>query len=235
MRLPTQGTLSVELKKENIAVSNKFLATDIASVTFNTRTYTVTNGQIKIVKLSNEDLSKGNWSVAPKNGYKVTKAEYKGSKLEVTVEGFESPVQFDVTATDATFALEATPSTVLSTGTTALKVKDSNLSSSATYKWSYKKSGDSGKATPIEGTDSSVNWTVPAVTGDDVIYVVSCKATEKGSGTPLEKVTNVTVKKNDYTISAAVSSAYATAYNNSIVLPSVGNTATVTITFQDKE
>ena len=36
---PTQGTLSVELKKENIAVSNKFLATDIASVTFNTRTY----------------------------------------------------------------------------------------------------------------------------------------------------------------------------------------------------
>ena len=232
---PTQGTLSVELKKENIAVSNKFLATDIASVTFNTRTYTVTNGQIKIVKLSNEDLSKGNWSVAPKNGYKVTKAEYKGSKLEVTVEGFESPVQFDVTATDATFALEATPSTVLSTGTTALKVKDSNLSSSATYKWSYKKSGDSGKATPIEGTDSSVNWTVPAVTGDDVIYVVSCKATEKGSGTPLEKVTNVTVKKNDYTISAAVSSAYATAYNNSIVLPSVGNTATVTITFQDKD
>ena len=232
---PTQGTLSVELKKENIAVSNKFLATDIASVTFNTRTYTVTNGQIKIVKLSNEDLSKGNWSVAPKNGYKVTKAEYEGSKLEVTVEGFESPVQFDVTATDATFALEATPSTVLSTGTTALKVKDSNLSSSATYKWSYKKSGDSGKATPIEGTDSSVNWTVPAVTGDDVIYVVSCKATEKGSGTPLEKVTNVTVKKNDYTISAAVSSAYATAYNNSIVLPSVGNTATVTITFQDKD
>ena len=232
---PTQGTLSVELKKENIAVSNKFLATDIASVTFNTRTYTVTNGQIKIVKLSNEDLSKGNFSVAPKNGYKVTKADYKGNKLEVTVEGFESPVQFDVTATDATFALEATPSTVLSTGTTALKVKDSNLSSSATYKWSYKKSGDSGKATPIEGTDSSVNWTVPAVTGDDVIYVVSCKATEKGSGTPLEKATDVTVKKNDYTISAAVSSAYATAYNNSIVLPSVGNTATVTITFQDKD
>ena len=68
-----------------------------------------------------------------------------------------------------------------------------------------------------------------------MIYVVSCKATEKGSGTPLEKVTNVTVKKNDYTISAAVSSAYATAYNNSIVLPSVGNTATVTITFQDKD
>ena len=68
-----------------------------------------------------------------------------------------------------------------------------------------------------------------------MINVVSCKATEKGSGTPLEKVTNVTVKKNDYTISAAVSSAYATSYNNSIVLPSVGNTATVTITFQDKD
>lgn len=233
---PTQGTLSVELKKENIAVSDKFLATDIASVTFNTRTYTVTNGQIKIVKLSNEDLSKGNWTVVPKNNYSVTKAEYKNDKLEVTVEGFNSPVKFNVTATDATFALEATPSTVLSTGTTALKVKDSNLSSSATYAWSYKKSGDSDdKAVPISGTDSSVNWTVPAVIVDDVTYVVTCKAKEKGSDTPLEKVTNVTVKKNDYTISAAVSSAYATAYNNSIVLPSVGNTATVTITFQDKD
>lgn len=233
---PTQGTLSVELKKENIAVSDKFLATDIASVTFNTRTYTVTNGQIKIVKLSGEDLSKGSWTVVPKNKYSVSKAEYKNDKLNVTVTGFDNPVQFDVTADDATFTLEATPSTVLSTGTTALKVKGSNLSSGATYAWSYKKSGEADdKAVPIPGTASSVNWTVPAVTGEDVTYVVTCKAKEKGSNTTVDQTINVIVKKNDYTISAAVSSAYATAYNNSIVLPSVGNTATVTITFQDKD
>ena len=232
---PTQGTLSVELKKENIAVSNKFLATDIASVTFNTRTYTVTNGQIKIVKVGEEDLTRGTWSVDVRNNYTVTKAEYKDSKLEVTVTGFENPIQFPVTVESASFALDATPNPVLSTGTTTLKTKNSNLSSGATYAWSYKKSGDSGNATPIAGSASSVNWTVPAVTGEDVTYVVTCKATEKGSNTTVDQTINVTVKKNDYTISAAVSSAYATAYNNSIVLPSVGNTATITITFQDKD
>ena len=64
---------------------------------------------------------------------------------------------------------------------------------------------------------------------------MTCKAGETGSNTTVDKTVDVEVKKNDYTISAAVSSAYATAYNNSIVLPSVGNTATVTITFQDKD
>lgn len=227
---PTQGTLSVELKKENIAVSDKFLATDIASVTFNTRTYTVTNGQIKIVKLSNEDLSKGNWTVVPKNNYSVTKAEYKNDKLEVTVEGFNSPVKFNVTATDATFALEATPSTVLSTGTTALKVKDSNLSSSATYAWSYKKSGDSDdKAVPISGTGSSVNWTVPAVIGDDVTYVVTCKAKEKGSDISVDKNVNVIVKKNDYTLSVTTNP---TATLNTITLSNVGTSATISSTLK---
>lgn len=226
---PTQGTLSVELKKDNISVSDKFLATDIASVTFNTRTYTVTNGQIKIVKLSNEDLSNGSWTVVPKNDYSVTKAEYKNNKLEVTVTGFDNPVQFDVTANEATFALEATPNTVLSTGTTALKVKDSNLSSSATYEWSYKKLGDSGNAIPIAGTGSSVNWTVPAVTGDDVTYVVTCKAKEKGSETPVEKTVNVTVKKNDYTLSVITNP---TATLNTITLSNVGTSATISSTLK---
>lgn len=230
------GTVTTSVKLDDIAVADKFLASDIASVTFNTRTYTVTNGQIKIVKVGEEDLTKGTWSVDVRNNYTVTKAEYKDSKLEVTVTGFENPIQFPVTVESASFALDATPNPVLSTGTTTLKTKNSNLSSGAAYAWSYKKSGEADdKAVPIPGTASSVNWTVPAVTGEDVTYVVTCKAKEKGSNTTVDQTTNVIVKKNDYTISAAVSSAYATAYNNSIVLPSVGNTATVTITFQDKD
>ena len=230
------GTVTTSVKLDDIAVADKFLASDIASVTFNTRTYTVTNGQIKIVKVGNEDLTTGRWSVDVRNNYTVTKAEYKDSKLEVTVTGFENPIQFPVTVESASFALDATPNPVLSTGTTTLKTKNSNLSSGAAYAWSYKKSGEADdKAVPIPGTASSVNWTVPAVTGEDVTYVVTCKAKEKGSNTTVDQTTNVIVKKNDYTISAAVSSAYATAYNNSIVLPSVGNTATVTITFQDKD
>ncbi len=230
------GTVTTSVKLDDIAVADKFLASDIASVTFNTRTYTVTNGQIKIVKVGNEDLTTGRWSVDARNNYTVTKAEYKDSKLEVTVTGFENPIQFPVTVESASFALDATPNPVLSTGTTTLKTKNSNLSSGAAYAWSYKKSGEADdKAVPIPGTASSVNWTVPAVTGEDVTYVVTCKAKEKGSNTTVDQTTNVIVKKNDYTISAAVSSAYATAYNNSIVLPSVGNTATVTITFQDKD
>ena len=227
---PTQGTLSVELKKENIAVSDKFLATDIASVTFNTRTYTVTNGQIKIVKVGNEDLTTKPWAVTPKNGYKVTKAEYKGSKLEVTVEGFVNPVQFDVAVENATFDLEATPNPVLSTGTTALRVKNSNLSSSATYAWSYKKSGDpDDKAVPISGTSSSVNWTVPAVIGDDVTYVVTCKAKEKGSDISVDKNVNVIVKKNDYTLSVTTNP---TATLNTITLSNVGTSATISSTLK---
>lgn len=230
------GTVTTSVKLDDIAVADKFLASDIASVTFNTRTYTVTNGQIKIVKVGNEDLTTGRWSVDARNNYTVTKAEYKDSKLEVTVTGFENPIQFPVTVESASFALDATPNPVLSTGTTTLKTKNSNPSSGAAYAWSYKKSGEADdKAVPIPGTASSVNWTVPAVTGEDVTYVVTCKAKEKGSNTTVDQTTNVIVKKNDYTISAAVSSAYATAYNNSIVLPSVGNTATVTITFQDKD
>ena len=232
----TSGTVTTSVKLDDIAVADKFLASDIASVTFNTRTYTVTNGQIKIVKVGEEDLTKGTWSVDARNNYTVTKAEYKDSKLEVTVTGFENPIQFPVTVESASFALDATPNPVLSTGTTTLKTKNSNLSSGAAYAWSYKKPGEADdKAVPIPGTASSVNWTVPAVTGEDVTYVVTCKAKEKGSNTTVDQTTNVIVKKNDYTISAAVSSAYATAYNNSIVLPSVGNTATVTITFQDKD
>ena len=228
---PATGSVTVELKKENIAVSDKFLATDISKVTFNSRTYTVTDGQIKIVKVGEEDLSKGTWSVVTKSPYTASKAEYKNSKLEVSVNGFENPIQFDVTVENANYELEATPNPVLSGGTVSLRTKDSNLSSGATYAWSYKEKSSTGSGLPIT---SPASWTVPLVT-KDTTYTVTCKATETGSSTTVDKPVDVEVKKNDYTISAAVSSAYATAYNNSIVLPSVGNTATVTITFQDKD
>ena len=224
------GTVTTSVKLDDIAVADKFLASDIASVTFNTRTYTVTNGQIKIVKVGEEDLTKGTWSVDVRNNYTVTKAEYKDSKLEVTVTGFENPIQFPVTVESASFALDATPNPVLSTGTTTLKTKNSNLSSGAAYAWSYKKSGEADdKAVPIPGTASSVNWTVPAVTGEDVTYVVTCKAKEKGSNTTVDQTIDVIVKKNDYTLSVTTNP---TATLNTITLSNVGTSATISSTLK---
>lgn len=194
-----------------------------------------------MVKLDGDDFTTaGKWTANAINGYTIESASFSfasGSstsgtlKLTATTGSPKLTTTININSNAASYAIEATPNPVLSGGTVSLRTKDSNLSSGATYAWSYKEKGSTGSELPIT---SPASWTVPLVT-KDTTYTVTCKAGETGSNTTVDKTVDVEVKKNDYTISAAVSSAYATAYNNSIVLPSVGNTATVTITFQDKD
>ena len=225
-----------------ITVVDKLLVSDITSVTFdNSRTYPVTNGAANVVKLDGDDFTTaGKWTANAINGYTIESASFSfasGSStsgtltLTATTGSPKLTTTININSNAASYAIEATPNPVLSGGTVSLRTKDSNLSSGATYAWSYKEKGSTGSELPIT---SPASWTVPLVT-KDTTYTVTCKASETGSNTTVDKTVDVEVKKNDYTISAAVSSAYATAYNNSIVLPSVGNTATVTITFQDKD
>ena len=194
-----------------------------------------------MVKLDGDDFTTaGKWTANAINGYTIESASFSfasGSStsgtltLTATTGSPKLTTTININSNAASYAIEATPNPVLSGGTVSLRTKDSNLSSGATYAWSYKEKGSTGSELPIT---SPASWTVPLVT-KDTTYTVTCKASETGSNTTVDKTVDVEVKKNDYTISAAVSSAYATAYNNSIVLPSVGNTATVTITFQDKD
>lgn len=194
-----------------------------------------------MVKLDGDDFTTaGKWTANAINGYTIESASFSfasGSStsgtltLTATTGSPKLTTTININSNEASYAIEATPNPVLSGGTVSLRTKDSNLSSGATYAWSYKEKGSTGSELPIT---SPASWTVPLVT-KDTTYTVTCKASETGSNTTVDKTVDVEVKKNDYTISAAVSSAYATAYNNSIVLPSVGNTATVTITFQDKD
>lgn len=194
-----------------------------------------------MVKLDGDNFTTaGKWTANAINGYTIESASFSfasGSStsgtltLTATTGSPKLTTTININSNAASYAIEATPNPVLSGGTVSLRTKDSNLSSGATYAWSYKEKGSTGSELPIT---SPASWTVPLVT-KDTTYTVTCKAGETGSNTTVGKTVDVEVKKNDYTISAAVSSAYATAYNNSIVLPSVGNTATVTITFQDKD
>ena len=194
-----------------------------------------------MVKLDGDDFTTaGKWTANAINGYTIESASFSfasGSStsgtltLTATTGSPKLTTTIDINSNAASYAIEATPNPVLSGGTVSLRTKDSNLSSGATYAWSYKEKGSTGSELPIT---SPASWTVPLVT-KDTTYTVTCEASETGSDTTVDKTVDVEVKKNDYTISAAVSSAYATAYDNSIVLPSVGNTATVTITFQDKD
>ena len=239
---PTTKTVTETVESGEFSITNKLLPTDITKVTFNGREYSVTDGSVNIVLLGSESLANGPWTAIATNGYTIdngassaNKPSYtEGTGLTVkTTDATPLSTTITVTHTDATVSATATPNTVLSEGTTTLTAT-SNLSSEATYRW-FTKSGTT--ETPItNGTVKSFSWKVPKV-DSDTPYQVICKAYEKGQTKPsaTSSEITVTVKKNDYTISAAVSSAYATAYNNSIVLPSVGNTATVTITFQDKD
>lgn len=239
---PTTKTVTETVESGEFSITNKLLPTDITKVTFNGREYSVTDGSVNIVLLGSESLANGPWTAIATNGYTIdngassaNKPSYtEGTGLTVkTTDATPLSTTITVTHTDAAVSATATPNTVLSEGTTTLTAT-SNLSSEATYRW-FTKSGTT--ETPItNGTVKSFSWKVPKV-DSDTPYQVICKAYEKGQTEPsaTSSEITVTVKKNDYTISAAVSSAYATAYNNSIVLPSVGNTATVTITFQDKD
>ena len=132
-----------------ITVVDKLLVSDITSVTFdNSRTYPVTNGAANVVKLDGDDFTTaGKWTANAINGYTIESASFSfasGSStsgtltLTATTGSPKLTTTININSNAASYAIEATPNPVLSGGTVSLRTKDSNLSSGATYAWSYK-------------------------------------------------------------------------------------------------
>lgn len=214
---------TTKVVKSNVSIADKLLPGDITTVTFNGRTYSVTNGAVNISLLEGEDLKGDNkWSAAA-TGYVIdnetNKPTYASRKLTVRVK--DSVLTADVTVNDTTPTVTAAASLteVISGGKTTLTATSTGLSNAATYAWFYK-IGDS-KEFPI-GTGKSLVWTVPANVTTATDYSVYCKASE---GDKLAKTSDpITVKSLPDTYTFTVVPA-------SVTLTQIGQTATLAANF----
>lgn len=209
-----------------ITVNDKLLPGDITTVTFNGRTYSVTDGTVNISLLDKEkiDAADNKWSAAA-TGYVIDDAEgkkptYASGKLTVRVK--DSDLWTNVSVTTApTVTAAASLTEVISGGKTTLTASSTGLSNAATYAWFYK-IGEAAEV-PI-GTGKSLVWTVPAKVAAATNYSVYCKASE---GTKLAKVSNtITVKSLPDTYTFTVVPA-------SVTLTQIGQTATLAASFVD--
>ena len=206
-----------------ITVNDKLLPSDITTVTFNNRTYSVTNGAVNISLLEGETINndKNTWSAAA-TGYVIDNAEgkkptYASGKLTVRVKDSALTADVTVNATTPTVTAAASLTEVISGGKTTLTASSTGLSNAATYAW-FCKIGDKAE-TPI-GTGKSLVWTVPAATD----YSVYCKASE---GDKLAKTSDpITVKSLPDTYTFTVVPA-------SVTLTQIGQTATLVANFVD--
>lgn len=206
-----------------ITVNDRLLPGDITTVTFNGRTYSVTNGAVNISLLDKEtiDAADNKWSAAA-TGYVIDDAEgkkptYASGKLTVRVKDSNLWTNVSVTPTAATVTAKASLPEVISGGKTTLTATSTGLSNAATYAWFYN-IGDKAE-TPI-GTGKSLVWTVPAAAD----YSVYCKASE---GDKLAKTSDpITVKSLPDTYTFTVVPA-------SVTLTQIGQTATLTANFAD--
>ena len=214
---------TTKVVKSNVSIADKLLPGDITTVTFNGRTYSVTNGAVNISLLEGEDLKGDNkWSAAA-TGYVIdnetNKPTYASGKLTVRVK--DSALTADVTVNDTTPTVTAAASLteVISGGKTTLTATSTGLSNAATYAWFYK-IGES-KEFPI-GTGKSLVWTVPANVTTATDYSVYCKASE---GDKLAKMSDpITVKSLPDTYTFTVVPA-------SVTLTQIGQTATLAANF----
>lgn len=213
---------TTKVVKSNVSIADKLLPGDITTVTFNGRTYSVTNGAVNISLLEGEDLKGDNkWSAAA-TGYVIdnetNKPTYASGKLTVRVK--DSALTADVTVnTTPTVTAAASLTEVISGGKTTLTATSTGLSNAATYAWFYK-IGDS-KEFPI-GTGKSLVWTVPANVTTATDYSVYCKASE---GDKLAKTSDpITVKSLPDTYTFTVVPA-------SVTLTQIGQTATLAANF----
>lgn len=211
-----------------ITVNDKLLPGDITTVTFNGRTYSVTNGAVNISCLEGEDIKGDNkWSAAA-TGYVIdnttNKPTYSDSTHKLTVKTTATTplsTEITVTTTAATVTAAASLTEVISGGKTTLTATSTGLSNAATYAWFYK-IGDS-KEFPI-GTGKSLVWTVPANVTTATDYSVYCKASE---GDKLAKTSDpITVKSLPDTYTFTVVPA-------SVTLTQIGQTATLAANFVD--
>lgn len=214
---------TTKVVKSNVSIADKLLPSDITTVTFNNRTYSVTNGAVNISLLEGETINndKNTWSAAA-TGYVIDNAEgkkptYAGGKLTVSVKDSALTADVTVNATTPTVTAAASLTEVISGGKTTLTASSTGLSNAATYAW-FCKIGDKAE-TPI-GTGKSLVWTVPAATD----YSVYCKASE---GDKLVKTSApITVKSLPDTYTFTVVPA-------SVTLTQIGQTATLAANFVD--
>lgn len=213
---------TTKVVKSNVSIADKLLPSDITTVTFNNRTYSVTNGAVNISLLEGETINndKNTWSAAA-TGYVIDNAEgkkptYASGKLTVRVKDSALTADVTVNATTPTVTAAASLTEVISGGKTTLTASSTGLSNAATYAW-FCKIGDKAE-TPI-GTGKSLVWTVPAATD----YSVYCKASE---GDKLAKTDPITVKSLPDTYTFTVVPA-------SVTLTQIGQTATLAANFVD--
>ena len=214
---------TTKVVKSNVSIADKLLPSDITTVTFNNRTYSVTNGAVNISLLEGETINndKNTWSAAA-TGYVIDNAEgkkptYASGKLTVRVKDSALTADVTVNATTPTVTAAASLTEVISGGKTTLTASSTGLSNAATYAW-FCTIGDKAE-TPI-GTGKSLVWTVPAATD----YSVYCKASE---GDKLAKTSDpITVKSLPDTYTFTVVPA-------SVTLTQIGQTATLAANFVD--
>ena len=217
-------TATKPISTEEFAIADKLLPGDITTVTFNGRTYSVTNGTVNISLLEGETIDNANnkWSAAA-TGYVIdnetNKPTYAGGKLTVHVKDSALMADVGVTPVTPTVIAKASLTEVISGGKTTLTASSTGLSNAATYAWFYK-IGEAAEV-PI-GTGKSLVWTVPANVATATDYSVYCKASE---GTKLAKKSNtITVKSLPDTYTFTVVPA-------SVTLTQIGQTATLAATF----
>lgn len=214
---------TTKVVKSNVSIADKLLPGDITTVTFNGRTYSVTNGAVNISLLEGEDLKGDNkWSAAA-TGYVIdnetNKPTYAGGKLTVRVKDSDLWTNVSVNATTPTVTAAASLPEVISGGKTTLTASSTGLSNAATYAWFYK-IGEAAEV-PI-GTGKSLVWTVPANVTTATNYSVYCKASE---GDKLAKTSDpIPVKSLPDTYTFTVVPA-------SVTLTQIGQTATLAANF----
>ena len=208
------------------SIADKLLPSDIATVTFNGRTYDVTNGVVNISRLEGEDINAttNTWSAAA-TGYTIdnetNKPSYADGKLTVRVKDSALTAVVTVNSTTPTVTAKASLNEVISGGKTMLTATSTGLSNAATYAWYYKVG--STAEVPI-GTGKSVVWTVPAKVTTATDYSVYCKASE---GKKLAKTSDpITVKSLPDTYSFSVTP-------ESVTLTQIGQTQALIAAFVD--
>lgn len=216
---------TTKVVKSNVSIADKLLPGDITTVTFNGRTYSVTNGTVNISLLEGETIDNANnkWSAAA-TGYVIDDAEgkkpsYAGGKLTVRVKDSALMADVGVTPVTPTVIAKASLTEVISGGKTTLTASSTGLSNAATYAWFYK-IGEAAEV-PI-GTGKSLVWTVPANVATVTDYSVYCKASE---GDKLAKTSDpIPVKSLPDTYTFTVVPA-------SVTLTQIGQTATLEANF----
>lgn len=221
-------TTTKRVESEAFGIADELLPGDITTVTFNGRTYSVTNGTVNISLLEGEDIKGDNkWSAAA-TGYVIdnttNKPTYNASTGKLTVKTTAATplsTEITVTTTEAAVTAKASLTEVISGGKTTLTASSTGLSNAATYAWFYK-IGEAAEV-PI-GTGKSLVWTVPANVTTATDYSVCCKASE---GDKLAKTSgHITVKSLPDTYTFTVVPA-------SVTLTQIGQTATLAASFVD--